>query len=209
MLNPRFSHCFGLFGFARVARAAAALMALLLPSLPAHANAPDWSVGVYGGQYHDTEPAGFLTGRSQFQNQYLFALTASTTVWRSPDWPLAVEVDGMVGQQWGQASLSEVAVAPVLRVHGWPGGKPWPFDLRLAPFGVSYTSSVSPLERGPSGQGSQTLNFLMIEATWSPKSSPRHEWFARLHHRCTIYDLMNNYGANGEDFFALGWRRRF
>jgi len=30
-----------------------------------------------------------------------------------------------------------------------------------------------------------------------------------LHHRCTIYDLMNNYGANGEDFFALGWRRRF
>ena len=209
MLNPRFSHCFGLFDFARVARAAAALMALLLPSLPAHANAPDWSVGVYGGQYHDTEPAGFLTGRSQFQNQYLFALTASTTVWRSPDWPVAVELDGMVGQQWGQASLSEVAVAPVLRVHGWPGGKPWPFDLRLAPFGVSYTSSVSPLERGTNGQGSQTLNFLMIEAAMSFDKDRRHEWFARLHHRCTIYDLINSHGANGEDFFALGWRRRF
>ena len=209
MLNPRFSHCFGLFDFARVARAAAVLMASLLPSLPVHANAPDWSVGVYGGQYHDTEPAGFLTGRSQFQSQYLFALTASTTVWRSPDWPLAVEVDGMVGQQWGQASLSEFAVAPVLRVHGWPGGKPWPFDLRLAPFGISYTSSVSPLERGPSGQGSQTLNFLMIEAAMSFDKDRRHEWFARLHHRCTIYDLINSHGANGEDFFALGWRRRF
>jgi hypothetical protein len=22
-------------------------------------------------------------------------------------------------------------------------------------------------------------------------------------------DLINNHGANGEDFFALGWRRRF
>ena len=193
----------------RLAGAGVVLTALLLACLSVRANAPDWSVGVYGGQYHDTEPAGFLTGRSSFQNQYLFALTASTTVWRSPDWPVAVEVDGMIGQQWGQASLSEIAVAPVLRVHGWPGGKPWPLDLRLAPFGISYTSSVSPLERGPNGQGSQTLNFLMIEAAWSPKFSPRHEWFARLHHRCTIYDLINNHGANGEDFFALGWRRRF
>lgn len=184
-------------------------MALLLPGLLVHAAAPDWSVGVYGGQYHDTEPAGFLNGRSQFQNQYLVALTASATLWRSQDWPVAVELDGMLGQQWGQASLTELAVAPVLRVHGWPGREPWPFDLRLAPFGISYTSSVSPLERGPTGQGSQTLNFLMIEAAISLDKDRHHEWFARLHHRCTIYDVINNYGANGEDFFALGWRRRF
>jgi len=200
---------FGLLALARAACAVAVVMALLLPSPPVHATAPDWSVGVYAGQYHDTEPAGFLTGQSQFQNHYLVALTASTTLWRSQDWPVAVELDGMVGQQWGQASLTEVAVAPVLRVHGWPGGKPWPFDLRLAPFGISYTSSVSPLERGPTGQGSQTLNFLMIEAAVSFDKDRHHEWFARLHHRCTIYDVINNYGANGEDFFALGWRRRF
>ncbi len=178
-------------------------------SIHVKADAPTWSLGVYAGQYHDTEPAGFLMGRSQFQNQYLLALTASKTVWRSPDWPLALEIDGMVGQQWGQALLSEVAVAPVLRISGWPGRDAWPMDLRLAPLGVSYTSSVSPLERGPNGMGSQTLNFLMVEAAvpWGMKE--RHEFFARLHHRCTIYDLINNHGANGEDFFALGWRRRF
>ncbi len=175
----------------------------------ASAEAPDWSVGLYAGQYHDTEPAGFLMGRSQFQNQYLLALTASKTVWRSSTWPLAVEVDGMLGQQWGQATLGEVAVAPVLRWSGWPGRDPWPVDLRLAPVGVSYTTSVSPLERGPDGQGSQILNFLMIEVAVPSSKENRHEWFARLHHRCTIYDLINNHGANGEDFFALGWRRRF
>jgi hypothetical protein len=49
----------------------------------------------------------------------------------------------------------------------------------------------------------------MLELTASAPKNPKSEWFARLHHRCTIYDLMNNYGANGEDFFALGWRRRF
>ena len=115
----------------RLARSGVALTALLLASLSVRANAPDWSVGVYGGQYHDTEPAGFLTGRSSFQNQYLFALTASTTVWRSPDWPVAVEVDGMIGQQWGQASLSEIAVAPVLRgqtlAFGFAPGPLWNF----------------------------------------------------------------------------------
>jgi hypothetical protein len=65
------------------------------------------------------------------------------------------------------------------------------------------------LERGVNDQGSRTLNFLMLELTASTPKNPQSEWFARLHHRCTIYDLMNNYGANGEDFFALGWRRRF
>lgn len=107
------------------------------------------------------------------------------------------------------APLSMMAVAQVLRWSGWPGRDPWPVDLRLAPLGVSYTSSVSPLERGPDGKGSQTLNFLMIEVAVPSGKKNHHEWFARLHHRCTIYDLINNHGANGEDFFALGWRRRF
>jgi hypothetical protein len=33
--------------------------------------------------------------------------------------------------------------------------------------------------------------------------------FVRLHHRCAVYDLLNNYGANGEDFLAFGYRYRF
>ena len=31
----------------------------------------------------------------------------------------------------------------------------------------------------------------------------------RLHHRCAVYDLLNNYGANGEDFLSFGYRVRF
>jgi len=30
-----------------------------------------------------------------------------------------------------------------------------------------------------------------------------------LHHRCAVYDLINNYGANGEDFFTIGYRKYF
>lgn len=167
------------------------------------------SMGFYAGQYHDTEPASFIKGQTRFQSQYLLALTASQTFWHSDMWPVSAEFDGMAGYQWGQSSLYEIAVAPVLRLSGLPGRDILAVDLRIAPLGLSYTSSVSSLERGANGKGSKFLNFLMIEVTASQASNPGHEWFALLHHRCTIYGLMDKYGANGEDFFAIGWRKRF
>ena len=196
------------------APAATALLAVLLPAalmLPAAAAAQqrDWSVGAYAGKYHDTEPAGFIQGKSHFLDQYLVALTASKTVWRAPSWPLSVEIDGMVGWQSGIASLGEVAVAPALRFSGFPWRDTLRTDLRLAPLGISYTTQVSPLEQNDTGQGSRTLNWLFIEVALSSPKKPDNEFFMRLHHRCAIYDLLNNYGANGEDFFALGLRRRF
>ena len=175
----------------------------------ARAEAFDWSIGAYAGQYYDSEPAGWSQGRANYLDQYLVALTGSKTLWRSETWPLSVELDGMLGQQSGQASLTEVAVVPVLRWSSFPWKHIVQTDLRLGPVGVSYTSSVSPLERGREGKGSQTLSFLVIELAFSSPQKPSEEFFARLHHRCTIYDLLNDYGANGEDFFALGYRHRF
>jgi hypothetical protein len=100
-------------------------------------------------------------------------------------------------------------LAPVVRWGGFPWNHLVQTDLRLAPLGVSYTSEVGPLERGPGGQGSNFLNFLMIEAAFSSPHNPADELFMRLHHRCAVYDLLNNYGANGQDFFAVGYRKRF
>jgi len=45
--------------------------------------------------------------------------------------------------------------------------------------------------------------------TLSRPQERSNEVFVRLHHRCTINDLLNNYGANGEDFLAFGYRRFF
>ena len=192
----------------RGARGLAALACAMLAGLAASEEG-DWSLGVYGGPYYDTMPAGFLAGDAHFKDQYLLALTASKTVWRSATLALALEIDGMVGQQFGQAAVSEVAVAPVLRWSGFPWNHVLQTDLRLGPLGISYTPSVSPLERDSGGRGSQFLNFLMIETAFSQPGNKQHEVFLRLHHRCTIYDLINDYGANGEDFFGIGYRRYF
>ncbi len=176
---------------------------------PVHASGADWSVGAYGGKYYDTEPAGFTQGKAHFLDQYLMAATASKTLWRSDTLPLSLELDGMLGYQNGIAPLWEIAVAPALRWHKFPWNDSLQTSLRLAPLGLSYTSRVSPLELGKDGQGSRVLNWLFIEAAFSHPEQKSTEFFMRLHHRCAVYDLLNNFGANGEDFFALGFRRRF
>ena len=186
-----------------------AMLACLLMPVLAPAEERDWSVGAYGGQYYDSEPAGLTQGRANYLNQYIIALTASKTIWRAENWPLALEIDGTVGHQFGLATLQEFAVAPVLRWSGFPWNEVLPTSVRFGPLGYSYTTMISPLERGPTGEGSRNLNFLVIELAFSAPQAREHEVFMRLHHRCTIYDLLNNYGANGQDFLALGYRRFF
>jgi hypothetical protein len=187
---------------------AAWLSVLVLP-LVAAADDAGWSVGAYVGKYYDTEPAGILHGDAGFLDQYLVALTASKTVWQAQTAPFSLEIDAMVGLHSGVADLQEVAVAPALRWSGFPWRSVVQTDLRIAPLGISYTSSVSPLERGTDGRGSQWLNWLFIEAAFSQPRQKSDEYFIRLHHRCTVYDLINDYGANGEDFLAFGFRRKF
>lgn len=192
---------------------AAPLLACVLAVLACPNNAVaqnfDWSVGGYGGRYYDSEPAGFLEGRANYLNQSILALNASKTVWRAQDWPLSLELDGIVGQQFGMESLTEIALVPVLRWGGFPWNHLVNTAVRVGPLGISYTSKVSDLERGIDGKGSQFLNYLMLEVAVSHPQHKAHEFFARLHHRCTVYDLLNNYGANGQDFAVLGYRHRF
>lgn len=185
------------------------LPAFLAISAIAFGDEPDWSIGGYGGQYYDSEPAGLTHGNARFLGQYIVALTASKTVWRSQGFPLALEMDGMIGHQFGLASLDEIAIAPVIRWSSFPWNETLQTDFRFAPLGVSYTTSVSPLELGNNGLGSRTLNFLMIELDFSLPRMKSKEVFVRLHHRCDIYDLLNKYGANGEDFLVFGYRRYY
>ena len=188
---------------------AALLSTCLMAANPATAAQPDWSVGVYGGKFYDTEPAGFTQGKASYLNHYMLAVTGTKTLWRSDSLPLSLELDAMIGQQFGMDALTEIAFAPVLRWSSFPWKDTLQTDLRLGPLGLSYTSKVSALELGPDGKGSQTLNFLMIELAFSRPKDPSREVFMRLHHRCAVYDLLNNYGANGEDFLSFGYRVRF
>jgi hypothetical protein len=193
---------------ARIVQPMVLALSLICP-FQARCEVPSWGVGLYVGTYYDTEPASVLSENTKFFKQHLFALHARKTIWRSSNWPLAVELDGLIGHHYGLVSLNEFGLAPVVRWAGFPWQEALPTYLRLAPLGVSYTTSVSPLERGPTGKGSRTLNLLFIEVGVSIPSERSEDIFVRLHHRCTIYDLLNDYGANGIDFLTLGYRYNF
>lgn len=169
----------------------------------------DWGLGVYGGKYYDTDPGEFVQGNIRLRNHHVVALTGSKTVWRAQDMPLSLELDAIIGQQFGQESLTEIALVPVLRWSRFPWNHVVQTDLRLGPVGLSYTSQLSQMERNAEGKGSQWLSYLLLEVAVSSPQTPSSELFLRLHHRCTIYGLLNDYGANGQDFVVLGFRRRF
>jgi hypothetical protein len=115
----------------------------------------------------------------------------------------------MIGHQYGLATLDEIAFAPMLNWSGFPWNSILQTYFRFGPLGLSYTTSISPLERGQNGEGSQLLNFLVAELGFSLPKMKEEEMFFRLHHRCSAYDTINNYGANGEDFFTVGYRYHF
>lgn len=181
---------------------------LTLPS-SAFSKESGWGIGWYAGRYYDTEPAGFTQGNATYLEHYLIAVTATKTLWRTDAIPLSLEIDGMLGQQFGRAAITEVSFAPVLRWGWFPWNSLLHTDFRAGPLGVSYTTAISPLERGPSGDGSRLLNFLMLELDFSLPEMRSKEVFMRLHHRCSMYDRINTYGANGEDFLVFGYRRYF
>ncbi len=187
------------------------LLLSLVPFFPVYARTVDaeWSLGLYGGMFYNTSPIQlFMLEKPQFRKHYILATNGTRTLWQSESWPVSVVMDVVVARQSGQANLTEVSAAPVLQWSGFP----WSNRLRtvfgFGPFGASWLSKVSPLERSSKG-GSPWLNFLVLEVAFAHPAKPRDVLFIRLHHRCGILGLLNDYGMNGEDFLVVGYRRHF
>ncbi len=183
----------------------------ICPVRAGHARTPEhrWSLGVYGGRFYDSSPNFLLTLReTNFESHHLVAANGTRVLWQAGRWPLFLVLDLVVGRQFGQADLTELATAPILY---W-GGFPWNDHLRtrvgFGPVGVSWLSGVSPLEKTAKG-GSPWLNFLVLEVAVALARWPAHEVFIRLHHRCDVLGLLNDHGMNGGDFLVVGYRWRF
>ena len=186
-------------------------LALFVGSVSLHAETRDheYSVGGYIGQFYDSNPIKFLGGLgTTFENHYIGALTISKTLWQSETYPLAVEIEGDAAYQFGEFELGEFGIVPVIRWRGFPWNHYLPTTFRFGPIGLSWTTSVSPFEKTNKG-GSQWLNFLIVDVGVSLLGHENNEVFLRLHHRCSMFESMNDYDTNGEDFLAIGFRHYF
>ena len=168
----------------------------------------NWGVGGYFGQYYSTSPVSIFSDKTELLDQYLAAITGYYVLWRAETLPLALEFDAMTGVQFGKATLAEVAAAPTIRWSGFPWNDYLHTALRIGPLGVSYTSSVGPYEKTSKG-GANVINLTFVEFVFSLPDKQEHEMFFRLHHRCALFNTLNDYGVNGEDFMTLGYRHSF
>ena len=170
----------------------------------------DWNIGIYAGKFYDSTPLKALAGfrDTSFEDHYMLSLSVGKKIWQSQHLPLSIEIETMIGQQFGEANITELAVAPLLRWDGLPWNYDAPVVFRVAPIGVSWLSKVSPLEPNKSG-GEQWLNYFVLDAGYQLPNHKGSEVFFRLHHRCTYFELLGDDVKNGEDFVGIGYRRYF
>ncbi|PID49890.1 MAG: hypothetical protein CR991_04390 [Proteobacteria bacterium] len=182
-------------------------------ALPVWAGGGSFGLAIYAGQFYDSTPIKALTGfrDSQFEDHYMFGLAVNREIWASANWPVSVELEGVMAQQFGKADLTELAVAPVLKWQPFASSSLLSgVQVRFAPVGVSWLSKPSPMEPQDKQNG-RFLNYLVAELAVSTanKQLSESEIFVRLHHRCTVFELWGDNVKNGEDFLAVGYRHYF
>lgn len=141
-------------------------------------------------------------------DNYIVAVTASRTLWHFESVPISIELDAMAGGRFGDDSMVEVGITPVVRWRDFPWNDFIYTNLRFGPVGLSYLSEPSDLEKTSKGSA-QLQNLLVIEVTAADPDDTSTEFFFRHHHRCDLFDTMNSHGGNGTDFLTRGMRKRF
>lgn len=111
----------------------------------------------------------------------------------------------------------------VLRWHEFP----WSNHIKTS-FGIgeglSYATEKPPLEKDPlyvnhpnaydnvqdePYEPSRLMNYLMFDLTFALPNYPKYHTFFRLHHRSTIFGLMNGSRTCGSNYLTAGFRYQF
>lgn len=188
----------------------ASLEALAPPAAPPAPKGRVW-FGVYGGVLNPgaLHEVLFMPWQTSFKPSYLAAANLTYVIHEFSALPLSVELDAVVAKRFGPDDEWDFGVVPMFRWKSFPWNDYLYTNLRAGPFGASYTTGISNFERFNSGnrKGSQFLNFLVPELTFSSGPDANWEAFIRVHHRSGIYGLINGvYG--GSNYVSLGYRWR-
>ena len=165
-----------------------------------------WAVTAWGGWGTDGVIENLPGKDSDFENSWFAGLSLSREFARTGE-HFAWELEGIIVKHFGWQTHWEGDLAVGLRWDGFS----WSENLRSSiaiGTGVSYASSLPPLELAIDNETKQWLQFLSLEIDFTRATRPDRALVLRLHHRSTFYGL---YGAEdgGANFLTLGLRQRF
>jgi len=165
-----------------------------------------WFAGLYGGQGTDGSEKEVFIFKADYMDSYIAAviLGKELLTWNNY---LRFEVEGQVVRHFGTQDHFEFNALFVAR---W---LPFPWDSSLDTSfaigdGLSYATRDSEIEVLEHEGTSKILNYLMFERALSVPRYPDWSTFARFHHRCGIFGLINRM-FGGSNFIGGGVKYTF
>ena len=161
-----------------------------------------WAVTMWGAWGTDGNIDDIPGVVSDFENTWLAGIGLTREIGHMGD-NFVWEVEAITVRHFGEQRHWEGDLALGLR---WTDPF-WTGSLAVST-GISMASRLPMLEERIDPPARKLLQFLGIEAAFSSKAYPAHEFALRLHHRSSAYGL---YGVDsgGSNFVAVGYRRRF
>jgi hypothetical protein len=150
--------------------------------------------------------------RLKAESDFMAGIDGVVTAYKFEKLPIVVEIQAGIGKRFGLAKQVELYLIPMLRWKLFPWNDYLYTNFRLGLLGGSYVTGVSDWEKlnaGNNGKGSNYLNLIQGEITFSPREDAPFEIFFNLHHRSGIFGLINgvhggsNYVGTGIRFTAF------
>jgi hypothetical protein len=167
-----------------------------------------WFSSLYVGQYSDNAFNEIIRFQTELEESHVYVLSVGKELGRLKD-RVGMEVEGQFGQHNGGQNHGEINGAFTLR---W---LPFPWDRYLDTSfafgnGLSYAFKEPQLEiiENEDNESSQWLYYFLVELAFQVPKQHRWDVFVRIHHRSSVFTLINNVDA-GSNFLGLGLRYRF
>jgi hypothetical protein len=167
-----------------------------------------WFTSVYAGEYSHNALNEIIRFQTKFESSYVNVVSVGKEVGRLTD-AIGMELEGQVAVHSGRQDNAEINGAFTLR---W---LPFPWDRYLDTSfafgnGISYATAKPELEIIDSDDNdtSQWLYYILVEMAFKIPRQPQWEVFVRIHHRSSVFGLINRVYA-GSNFVGLGLRYRF
>lgn len=173
----------------------------------------NWKLGFYWGRsYRARLMNAVATPWNTIGTYYDSYLSGGNLVYRAidlPNLPISLELD-FAGSFHAPEGYAEFRVTPTFRWKWFPWNNYVYTNLRVGPFGLSYATKVSDLERTQveNYHSAKLLNSTIVEWTFAPSENSPWEAFWRIDHRCGVWGTFDGV-VGGTNYMTVGFRASF
>ena len=164
------------------------------------------SVTIFGGGYADGKITSVWDSAAKYWQRSNLAGIAVEQRFASTGGYVDWSVEGQALRHWGEQNHVEFTGAVVARWNPFPWDRIVDTSIAVGE-GLSYATGMPELEDRSFHDSAKLLNFILIEAAFSPPDNPGVSLVIRVHHRSGVFGLFDGV-TQGSNFLNFGLRFR-